>query len=55
MLAVVIETTKSLEHATAVVYSTVLFCECFVTVGTYSLLLPCIFSMLLEDILFSLG
>ncbi len=47
--------TKSFEHATAVVYGTVLFCEWFMTVCTDSVLLSCIFSMLLEDILLSLG
>ncbi len=46
---------KSFEHATAAVYRTVLFCEWFMTVCTYSVLLSCIFSMLLEDILLSLA
>ena len=55
MLAVLTETIKSFEAATAVVYGTVLFCECVMTVDAYSLLLPCIFSMLPDGILLSLG
>lgn len=55
MLAILIGTTKSFEHATAAVHGTVLFCEWFMTIWHTLVLLSSIFSMLLEDILLSLG